>query len=78
LALQSDGGGNIHFYEILKELNEIKMLENDKNLRNKISASIVQKSNFVILNMDEKSTNGYVKAIESVVENDKWIVINVK
>lgn len=54
------------------------MLENDKNLRNKISASIVQKSNFVILNMDEKSTNGYVKAIESVVENDKWIVINVK
>jgi hypothetical protein len=47
-------------------------------LRNKISASDVQKSNFVILNMIEKSTNGYANAIESVVETDKWIFINVK
>ena len=78
LTQQSDGGGNIRFYEILTEPNEIKMLQNDTNLRNKITAIDVQKSNFVIFNMGEKSSDGYAIAIESVVETDKSIIINVK
>jgi hypothetical protein len=78
LTQQSDGGGNIRFYEILTEPNEIKMLQNDINLRNKITAIDVQKSNFVILNMGEKSSGGYAITIESVVETDKSIIINVK
>jgi hypothetical protein len=78
LTQQSDGGGNIRFYEILTEPNEIKMLQIDTNLRNKITAIDVQKSNFVIFNMGEKSSGGYAIAIESVVETDKSIIINVK
>jgi hypothetical protein len=78
LTQQSDGGGNINFYEILTESNEIKMLQNDKKLRNKISALDVQKSNFVILNMGEKNTGGYSIGIESVVETKENIIINVK
>ncbi|EIA07984.1 protease complex subunit PrcB family protein [Flavobacterium frigoris] len=78
LTQQSDGGGNIHFFEILTEPNEIRMLQNDKNLRNKISPIDVQKSNFVILNMGEKNTGGYSITIESVVETDKNIIISVK
>jgi hypothetical protein len=54
------------------------MLQNDTNLRNKITAIDVQKSNFVIFNMGEKSSGGYAIAIESVVETDKSIIINVK
>lgn len=75
---QEDGGGNIHFYEILTEPNEIRMLQNDVQLKNKITAIDVQNSNFVILNMGEKSSAGYSVTIESVVETDKNIVISVK
>lgn len=78
LAQESDGGGNIHFYEILSEANEIRMLQNDTKLKNKISEVDVQKSNFVILNMGEKSTGGYSIVVESVVETEKNIVISVK
>lgn len=78
LIQESDGGGNIHFYEILTEPNEIKMLQNDELLKNKISAVDVQKSNFVILNMGEKNSGGYAVGVESVVETDQNIIINVK
>ena len=78
LTQQADGGGNIHFFEILSEPNEIKMLQNDKMLKNKISPIDVQKSNFVILNMGEKTTGGYKIAVEKVVETDKNIIITVK
>ncbi|NGY37980.1 protease complex subunit PrcB family protein [Flavobacterium sp. XN-5] len=78
LIQQSDGGGNIHFYEILTEPNEIKMLQNDELLKDKISALDVQKSNFLILNMGEKTSGGYAVGVESAVETDKNIIINVK
>lgn len=78
LTQQTDGGANIHFFEILTEPNEIRMLQNDKKLKHKISPLDVQKSNFVILNMGEKNTGGYAIAIESVVETEKSIIISVK
>jgi hypothetical protein len=78
LTKQTDGGANIRFFEILTEPNEIRMLQNDKKLKNKISPIDVQKSNFVILNMGEKKTGGYTIAVESVVETEKNIIINVK
>lgn len=78
LTQQSDGGANIRFFEILSEPNEIKMLQNDDNLRNKISPTDVQNSNFVILNMGEKATGGYSIGIDSVLETDKNIIITVK
>ncbi|MBC5839191.1 protease complex subunit PrcB family protein [Flavobacterium muglaense] len=78
LTQQSDGGGNIHFFEILSEPNEIKMLQGDKNLKNQISPLDVQNSNFVILNMGEKNTGGYSITVDSVTETDTNIVITVK
>ncbi|OYX81637.1 MAG: hypothetical protein B7Y83_17000 [Flavobacteriales bacterium 32-34-25] len=78
LVQQNDGGGNINFYEILSEPNEIKMLLNDEKLKGKISTTDVQQSNFVILNMGEKPTGGYAITVENVVETDKEIVIQVK
>ncbi|WP_016989128.1 protease complex subunit PrcB family protein [Flavobacterium sp. ACAM 123] len=78
LTQQPNGGGNINFYEILTEPNEIKMLQNDKKLKNKISVIDVQKSNFIILNMGKKNTGGYSIGIESAVETEANIIINVK
>jgi hypothetical protein len=78
LTQQSDGGASIRFFEILTEPNEIKMLENDEELRKKINPNDIQHSNFIILNMGEKTSGGYAIGIESVVETDKNIIITIK
>jgi hypothetical protein len=78
LTQQADGGANIHFFEILDEPNEIRMLQNDPKLKNKISEVDIQNSNFIILNMGEKNSGGYKIGIESVLETEKNIIVTVK
>lgn len=78
LTQQNDGGANIRFFEILTEPNEISMLQNDDNLKDKIKPIDIQNSNFIILNMGEKMTGGYTIGIESAVETDQNIIITVK
>ena len=78
MTQQMNGGASIRFFEILSEPNEIVMLQNDEKLKNKISSNDSQTSNFVILNMGEKTSGGYSIGIDSVVETDKNIVITIK
>ena len=78
LTQQPDGGANIRFFEILSESNEIAMLQNDEKLKNKIHPNDIQTSNFIVLNMGEKTTSGYKINVESVTETDKNIIITVK
>lgn len=78
LTEQSDGGGNIKFFEILTEPNEIKMLETDPLLAEKMKQADISNSNYVILNMGEKNTGGYSIGVEKVEETDKNIIITVK
>jgi len=78
LTEQSDGGANIKFFEILTEPNEIKMLENDPLLADKMKQADINNSNYVILNMGEKNTGGYSISVEKVEETDKNIIITVK
>ena len=78
LTEQSDGGGNIKFFEILTEPNEIKMLESDPLLKDKMKDDDISNSNYVILNMGEKNTGGYSVKVEKVEETDKNIIITVK
>ncbi|SHH02171.1 protease complex subunit PrcB family protein [Flavobacterium defluvii] len=78
LTEQPDGGGNIKFFEILTEPNEIKMLQNDPLLSSKMKHDDINTSNYVILNMGEKNTSGYTIGIEKVEETDKNIIITVK
>lgn len=78
LIQQSYGGAGIHFFEILSEPNEIKMLQNDENLKKKISPTDIQNSNFIVLNMGEKPTGGFKIEIESAVETEKNIIITIK
>lgn len=78
LTKQSDGGASIRFFEVLTESKEIKMLENDENLNKKIKASDIEKCNFIILNMGEKTTAGNLIGIESVVETPNNIIVTVK
>lgn len=78
LTQQADGGASIRFFEILSEPNEIKMLQNDENLKDKISPNDIQTSNFIVLNMGEKTSGGYSIGIDNAVETDKNIIVTVK
>lgn len=78
LTQQTNGGASIRFFEILSEPNEIAMLQNDENLKDKISSNDIQTSNFIVLNMGEKTSGGYSIGIDSVIETDKNIVITTK
>lgn len=78
LTQQGDGGASIRFFEILSEQREIAMLQNDEKLKNKIKPTDIQTSNFIVLNMGEKTSTGYKIGIESAVETDKNIIITIK
>jgi hypothetical protein len=78
LTQQNDGGASIRFFEILSEPNEIKMLQNDENLKKKISSNDIQTSNFIILNMGNKNSGGYKIGVENAVETDKNIIVTIK
>lgn len=78
LTQQADGGASIRFFEILTEEKEIAMLQNDEKLKNKIKPSDIQTSNFMVLNMGEKTSSGYKIGIESAIETDKNIIITIK
>lgn len=78
LIHQTYGGAAIRFFEILSEPDEIVMLQKDPKLKNRINSADINSSNFIIMNMGEKSTIGYRIEIESVVETDKNIIITTK
>ena len=78
LSKQNDGGASIRFFEILNENNEIKMLQNDGDLKNKITADNLASSNFIILNMGEKNTLGYTITVEKVEETSDKIIITTR
>jgi len=78
LTQQSDGGGNIKFFEILTEPNEIAMLQSDPLLKDKMKQGDINNSNYVILNMGQKNTGGYSIDVEKVEETDSNIIITVK
>ena len=78
LTQQSNGGATIRFFEILSEPDQIAMLQNDENLKNKINPNDIQTSNFIILNMGEKTTGGYSICIDTIIETDKNIVITIQ
>lgn len=78
LTLQEDGGATIRFFEILSEEREIKMLQNDEKIKNKITAIDTKTANFVILNMGEKTTAGYSISVQQIEETPNTIVITTQ
>lgn len=78
LTSQSNGGANIRFYEILSEPKEITMLLSDPNLRRKIKEDDIKNSNFIILNMGEKTSGGFKIVVEKVVETPTNIEVTIK
>jgi hypothetical protein len=78
LSQQENGGAKIEFYETITEKSEINMLLGDENLKGKIKKTDIEKSNFVILNMGEKTTGGYSITVDKITETPENIVISIK
>lgn len=78
LTQQSYGGASIRFFEILSEENEIAMLQKDENLKGKIKPNDLKTSNFVVLNLGERTSGGYTIDVESVIETENSIILTVK
>ena len=78
LTQQPDGGGNIHFFEIVSTSQEFRMLQGDEKLKGKITPNDINESNFLILNMGEKSINGCSINVVDVQETDNKIIVTVK
>jgi hypothetical protein len=78
LTQQPDGGGNIHFFEIVSTSQEFRMLQGDEKLKGKITPNDINESNFLILNMGEKSINGCSINVVDVQETDNKIIVTVQ
>ena len=78
LIQQPDGGGNIHFFEIVSTSDEFKMLQGDDKLKGKITPNDINESNFLILNMGEKTIDGWSINVVDVQETDNKIIVTVK
>ena len=77
MTVEENGGGNIHFYELISERAEMSMLLNDPNLKRKIKPDDILNSNFVVLSLGKKYSNGNSISISEVKENDRNIEITV-
>ena len=78
ITQQSDGGGNIHFYEIVSTSQEFKMLQGDDKLKGKITPNDINDSNFLILNMGGKLIEGCTINVVDVQESDNKIIITIQ
>ncbi|MFN3641186.1 MAG: protease complex subunit PrcB family protein [Flavobacterium sp.] len=78
LKVDEYSGSKVRFYEVITDSQEFKMILNDPELKNKVSAKDVLTSNFILLHMGEKSTGGYRLDVENVHETDDQIIVKVK
>ena len=72
------GGGNFKFYEIFTEAKEFKMLLGDDELKKLVQPNDINTSNFILLNMGEKTTGGYSIEVVNVEELSDKIIVTVK
>ncbi len=67
-----------NFFEIVSTSDEFRMLQGDEKLKGKITPNDINESNFLILNMGEKSINGCSINVTEVQETEKNIIVTVK
>lgn len=72
------GGGNFQFYEIISEQKEFRMLLGDDEIKKFVKPNDITTSNFILLNMGEKTSGGYSIEVVKVEELADKIVVTVK
>jgi hypothetical protein len=72
------GGGSFEFYEIISEENEFKMLLGDEMIKPYVKKDDIKTSNFILVNMGEKSSGGYTLNVEKIEELSDKIIVTLK
>lgn len=78
IAEKPDGGAKIQFFEIISESKEFSMIKNDPDLKGKIKPDAILTSNFAILNLGEKNSDGYSLKIEKAEETNQNVILTIK
>jgi hypothetical protein len=78
LISEEYGGANFKFYELITEANEFKMLLGDDRIKEFINKDDITNSNFILVNMGEKSNGGYRIEVENVEELEDKIIVTIK
>lgn len=78
LTQQNDGGGNLHFFEIISGKEEYNILLGDPKLKKKIKPDDIKTANFLILNMGEKTVDGSTIEVVEAEETPTNIVLTIK
>lgn len=78
LISEEYGGGNFRFYEIITEPKEFKMLLGDDKIRKFVKADDIKTSNFILVNLGEKTHGGYDIEVVNVEEKADKVVVTIK
>jgi hypothetical protein len=78
IAEKPDGGAKIQFYEIISESKEFLMIKNDPDLKGKVKPNDILNSNFAILNLGEKNSDGYSLKITKAEETNQNVILTLK
>lgn len=72
------GGATFQFYEIISEEKEFKMLLNDAMIKPYVTKNDIETCNFILVNMGEKPSGGYIIKVENVEELADKIIVTIK
>ncbi|MBC7525685.1 MAG: protease complex subunit PrcB family protein [Flavobacterium sp.] len=72
------GGGSFQFYEIISEENEFKMLLGDAMIKPYVTKDDIKNSNFILVNLGEKPSDGYKIKVQKIEELSDKILITIK
>lgn len=71
-------GAKIKFFEIITESNEFRLLLNDSDLKRKVAPKDIVSSNYIVVNLGEKTTGGYSIRVKNVEETEDSIVVTIE
>ncbi len=79
ILFRSDyGGAPFQFYEIITEQKEFNMLLKDKMIKPYITKEEIDSCNFILINLGEKSKEGYTIKVETIEEVNDKIILSIK
>jgi hypothetical protein len=78
LITQDYGGAAFQFYEFVTEPNEFNMLLGDDEIKKFVKKDDIKTSNFILINLGEKKSEGYKVEISNIEELADKISISIK
>jgi hypothetical protein len=78
LLTEDYGGAAFQFYEFITEPNEFKMLLGDDAIKKYVKTNDINTSNFILVNLGEKKSEGYKVEISNIEELSDKIIVTIK